>query len=117
MANEGQKSPFSGGDQDAVSELEKLLDDAVRLRMQADVPLGALCSSGVRPDQPAGRRLRDRRRAGSSYGVRDPRRQDRRVAARAASRRAAGALASETSAQGPGLLTSPGRLHTVAARR
>jgi asparagine synthase (glutamine-hydrolysing) len=46
-AREGQAAQFSGRDEDVVSELETLLTDAVRLRMQADVPLGALLSGGI----------------------------------------------------------------------
>ena len=47
VARQGLHAQFTGGDAEAVSELETLLTDAVKLRMQADVPLGALLSGGI----------------------------------------------------------------------
>jgi asparagine synthase (glutamine-hydrolysing) len=46
-ARAGLANPFSGSDAEAVDALESLLSDAVKSRMIADVPLGALLSGGV----------------------------------------------------------------------
>ena len=43
----GRADPVTGSDADVVAEFEELLQEAVALRMEADVPLGALLSGGV----------------------------------------------------------------------
>jgi asparagine synthase (glutamine-hydrolysing) len=47
VAREGINSPIEAGDDELVSQLEVLLQDAVSRRMIADVPLGAFLSGGV----------------------------------------------------------------------
>jgi asparagine synthase (glutamine-hydrolysing) len=47
VATQGIRSPLACSDDEAIRELERLIDDAVGLRMVADVPLGAFLSGGV----------------------------------------------------------------------
>lgn len=47
VAETGIRHPFSGNEVEAVESLDDLLRNAVKLRMEADVPLGAFLSGGV----------------------------------------------------------------------
>ncbi len=47
IARQGEKNQFKGSEEEATKELERLLKEAIKGQMVADVPVGAFLSSGI----------------------------------------------------------------------
>lgn len=47
VAVRGQRTPFTGSEEEAAAELKRLMQESIRMQMLADVPVGAFLSAGI----------------------------------------------------------------------